>query len=753
MSKNSFNFKNFSTKSKITVILLIPAIILIAFGVLNNSYHMSTHKNLIISNYSNELNSFLKDTEDKMNLVISSAPFVASNTEITKALSATQMPDNHTVSSVVYSLKQATNFLDIIDGIAVYNKAAGFVISPTGMYNSTVYFDSICPYTQYSSSYWSNYKSSANNIQILTPTVINSTTSSYSKTIVPLIYNNSVNSIVIFNININTLFKQFELYRLTPNSKIYMMDNTSGNMYSNSSLSENYTLEYTFLQSLRNSLQSHTDVVSVNNKKHLLIKSTHRANSWGYTYLVTVPYSDISKQVTTILFMSILLVLVLFAILILFINFGSTQLYNPWKKAVSSLNSDENNHPKDIANFVANSIAELSHSNKELKKNLEMVLPLSQEKYLINVLNNEINIDNSDNQLKSLNFKYEYFAAITVNITINSEFFINTDINIAIMQKQVQNVIKSFFTTEFITYELPGAKNIMYLLLNLNNDSCYQQISILIEKIQNILENDKDNMNVVFSTGKIYKGLDGLKLTHQESMANMIQHLNSSKIQFSAPKNINTFSINSENILTNYLMIGSINKAKEFLVDIFKNLSNEPSSSKKQAYIDIANCFKKVLVQKNIQSSISSIEYIFDIINTNVNISDQNIQENFFSILDKIEEYMQINSKKFNIEEVIDYINNHYTENIFLDELAEKYNISSKHLSKKIKQYLNISFKDYTTQLKINKAKELLATSDITITKLFSMVGFQDRISFTRAFKQKTGISPSEYKKNIHSKS
>lgn len=748
MSKN--NLSKLSTKSKITAILLIPAIILIAFGILNNSYHMSTHKNLIISNYSNELNSFLKNTEDKMNLVMLSAPFIASNTEIAKTLSTTQIPDTQTTSAVVYSLKQATNFLDIIDGIAIYNKTAGFVISPTGMYNSNVYFDSIYPYTQYSSSYWSNYRSSANNIQILPPTVISNTTSSHSKTIVPLIFNNSVNSIVIFNININTLFEQFELYRLTPNSKIYMMDNTNGNMYSNSSLSENDSLEYTFLQSLKNSLQTHTDIVSVNNKKHLLIKSTHRANSWGYTYLVTVPYSDISKQVTTILFMSILLILVLFAVLIVFVSFGSVRLYTPWKKAASSLNSDNNTHPKDIADYVTNSIIALSNSNKVLEKNLEIVLPLSQEKYLINVLNNDINIETSDRQLLSLNFKHEYFAAISINIAINSTFFTNEDISSAIMQKKVRNAIKSFFSSEFITYELPGAKNIMYLLLNLNDDSCYDQINSLIDKIQTILNNDKDNMNVVFSVGKIYRGLDGLKLTHQESLANMIQHLNSTEIQFSASKNISIFSISSENIFTNYLMLGLIDKAREFLNDIFKNLPNESVANQKQTYLDIGNCFKKVLVQKNIQSSISSIEYIFDMINKNIDISDQKIQEIFFNILDKIDEYMQLNSKKFNIEDVIDYINEHYTENIFLDDLAQKYNISSKHLSKKIKQYLNIPFKDYITQLKINKAKELLAQSDITITELFSKVGFQDRISFTRAFKQKTGITPSEYKKNIH---
>ena len=92
-------------------------------------------------------------------------------------------------------------------------------------------------------------------------------------------------------------------------------------------------------------------------------------------------------------------------------------------------------------------------------------------------------------------------------------------------------------------------------------------------------------------------------------------------------------------------------------------------------------------------------------------------------------------------------------ESITLDELAERFNTSSKYLSNRIKQYLNMPFKDYITQLKIEKAKEYLCETNISISELYPLVGFLGRGAFTRAFKQKTGVSPSEYKKLYKDKS
>ena len=743
-----------STKIKILLILLIPTLFLVFFGIVNNVYHIHNHKKLLVSNYSNELNAFLKDTEDKMTLIINSVPFIATNGEINYALTSSDKPNALTTSSIIYSLRQASSLLDIIDSVTIYNKTANFVITPTGVYDPDIYFNNIYPYSKYQHDYWSNLHSITGKTQILAPSVITSDTSSKTKTVVPLVFtsigNIQSNNLVIFNINVNTIFSQFELHRLTPNSKLYMIDNSTGNIHSDISLDTNDNLEYTFIQSMESSLQSNTDTVSINKKKHLLIKSTQRSNSWGYTYLVTVPFTDISQKINTILLTSTLLMLILFAFAFLFLKHSSSQLYLPWLNLAKKINTTQDNLPKNITSYVSDSFTTLLDSNKSLKNNLEKVLPLSQEKYLINVLNNTVDFTNTDNDFLLQNFKYMYFAAISINITINSDFLAEQNTSASVMLRRIQDAIKSFFSEKFITYQLPGSKNIMYLLLNLDNDTYSDEILALIDTIKAVLNTDKDNLNVVFSYGKIYKGLDGLKVTHQESLSNMMHHLNSSEIQFSTSKSENIFSTNTENILKNYLTIGYIDKAKELLADIFNNFSNLSITTQKQVYSDIAACIKKILKQKEIQTPIVTIEYIQDIINNDTNILPAQIHESFFLILDKIEEHIQSNSKKIPIEEVIAYINEHYTENLFLDDLANQFNTSSKYLSKRIKQHLDVTFKDYITNLKIEKAKELLANTNITIKELFSQVGFQDRISFTRTFKQKTGVSPSEYKKNIH---
>lgn len=52
----------------------------------------------------------------------------------------------------------------------------------------------------------------------------------------------------------------------------------------------------------------------------------------------------------------------------------------------------------------------------------------------------------------------------------------------------------------------------------------------------------------------------------------------------------------------------------------------------------------------------------------------------------------------------------------------------------------------YMTSLRIDKAEELLTHDDIKINDICKMVGFMNHSAFIRAFKQKNGISPSEYR-------
>lgn len=90
-----------------------------------------------------------------------------------------------------------------------------------------------------------------------------------------------------------------------------------------------------------------------------------------------------------------------------------------------------------------------------------------------------------------------------------------------------------------------------------------------------------------------------------------------------------------------------------------------------------------------------------------------------------------------------------YMEDITLNSLADKYNISASRLSTKMKESLGMSFSKYLTSMRIQKAKELLADDRLSLEQIAEMVGYQDYFYFIKVFKKVTGVSPSVYRKHL----
>ncbi|WP_168119649.1 AraC family transcriptional regulator [Paenibacillus sp. HB172176] len=99
------------------------------------------------------------------------------------------------------------------------------------------------------------------------------------------------------------------------------------------------------------------------------------------------------------------------------------------------------------------------------------------------------------------------------------------------------------------------------------------------------------------------------------------------------------------------------------------------------------------------------------------------------------------------IENTIDYMVNHYNENITVEELAKLAGLSVSHYTRLFKKYVNNSPIHYLTQLRMDRAKELLTLSDYKLKALAQSIGYSDELYFSRLFKKFVGISPSQYAK------
>lgn len=94
-----------------------------------------------------------------------------------------------------------------------------------------------------------------------------------------------------------------------------------------------------------------------------------------------------------------------------------------------------------------------------------------------------------------------------------------------------------------------------------------------------------------------------------------------------------------------------------------------------------------------------------------------------------------------------EYLESHYADDISLEDVAEQVNISPQYFSKLIKKTTGFNFIDWLSMLRVKKAKELLTNSNLTVKEVCFMVGYKDPNYFSRIFKKRIGITPSEYVK------
>ncbi|MFB8375466.1 AraC family transcriptional regulator [Paenibacillus taichungensis] len=105
--------------------------------------------------------------------------------------------------------------------------------------------------------------------------------------------------------------------------------------------------------------------------------------------------------------------------------------------------------------------------------------------------------------------------------------------------------------------------------------------------------------------------------------------------------------------------------------------------------------------------------------------------------------------KKDMVEEIIQYIHEHFNESISLESLAEQWNYSIQYLSKQFKLRTGRSPIEYVIQARMAKAKELMIRTDATAQEIASSVGYSDVFYFTRLFKKQVGMTPGQYKKKM----
>lgn len=103
--------------------------------------------------------------------------------------------------------------------------------------------------------------------------------------------------------------------------------------------------------------------------------------------------------------------------------------------------------------------------------------------------------------------------------------------------------------------------------------------------------------------------------------------------------------------------------------------------------------------------------------------------------------------KEFYIQSTVAFIENYYTRDISVEDMAANLNLNRSYFSKLFKKMTQKSPQEFLITYRINKSCELLRSTNMTIAEISQHVGYSNQFHFTRAFKNIMSMSPSEWRK------
>lgn len=129
----------------------------------------------------------------------------------------------------------------------------------------------------------------------------------------------------------------------------------------------------------------------------------------------------------------------------------------------------------------------------------------------------------------------------------------------------------------------------------------------------------------------------------------------------------------------------------------------------------------------------------------------------FSDIADLIRDYLnqvvdnfdqEANSSHYVVYQVKQYIDQHYQEDLKLNQLAEQVFLSSNYLSNIFTKYTGCSLNKYIKQVRLKKAKEMLRNTNMKIADVGKEVGYANTSYFIKKFQEMYGITPEKYRLN-----
>lgn len=556
--------------------------------------------------------------------------------------------------------------------------------------------------------------------------------------------NSSPSEAIILNLSEEWLRDTMNSINSTPQSDTFIVDSKGRTiisckkykMFSNLS-------DQKYIQNILTSKNSSGSFVSdVSGSKSMISYVSSPVLDWKFIQIT--PYEIIMKKVNDLKFQTLLVVILILISGLLTSFFLSKRLYHPFAKIIKQLSVLESEN-RDNLNITKQDFLRslfFSTSNSFFDSICDKF-----DKYNIKV--------NPSGEFILIVFKIDNFFTFCSNFDINDR---------RIYKFCILNIACELLSTHYINEGIDIEDDQVAVLMNISNnlDLNLSLINLTIQNIQESVQNHL-KISVTCVVSKSFSTLQNLKTNFEEAVFISQYRLNfghKSILYTNSFSKISStdyvYPIEKEKLLVDSLMLGKYQVAKELFSELINNTRESSPSILSTTILRLSLGINSAIETLQANHNIS-IGYNF-----NQFISQLNRLETFYEITNLFNTIFdqlnfELESKKsskydnlvLSIKDIIALEFNN--PNLTPDIIAEKVEMSSVYLSRLFKKLTSISLSDYINQIRLEKAKLLLSTSDLSVNQIMDQTGFISKGNFYSVFKKKLGLTPIEYRNKMKS--
>lgn len=522
--------------------------------------------------------------------------------------------------------------------------------------------------------------------------------------------------------------------------------------------------------------------IKLNGRKMVCYYSDVGINDWKLCIMTPsniIFKKSIQIRLLTILVLALVLIIIIIASLLL-----SRKIYKPIKELIAFVKSESSGiidnrtaepaikakdarHCSDIF-LIRNSMNSLLQDKKSLEGILDDNRLLFREYFLSNLITGKI-MSRELIEKKAGYFRIimdsQYYRVAAIKNQISCQHCMDIE-EYETRKMAMTGIVQTTFMNENIDVicSQDTEENILVLIKISAGFEGKQSDPLIFKCIQAIKKNIEVCLDsqIIAGVGKVRKDILEIGVSYKES-------INALKYSFIMGEIVDAYDINDseesplhypveiEKTITSLIELCDYEKV---MLCIKKGLSNIIDANRNIDHIYI--CFSNIInfVNRCIYDfRVNPQNIIPNQTCSNISISDFKNMQQFIewlsSVFKKICEHHSSEKKESIVDfpsKMRNYIEKNYACHITLSEVSNHFGYNPSYFSRIFKENIGDNFLDYTNQVRIEKAKELLLTTNISTQMIAEQVGFNNRISFVRSFKKFTSVNPGEYrwkKKNM----